>query len=193
MPSSKTPPAPPNSLAFSSLQQNPHFRAAVARGVHQVLRHKGFRVIPIKTECNGRWRPRYAHRRAFSFLTKINLTHRMDLVDDPSSPNIIAIFELPGVKNENITLQIKDRRLVVAGNRADPFAEALATAASASSNPQAQTSQSNNVDQNPHVESKSTTSAIGPLSAGSSSNTSVRELRYGSFFRSIAVPEGIKV
>lgn len=121
----------------------------------------------------------------------------MDLVDDPSSPNIIAIFELPGVKNENITLQIKDRRLVVVGNRVDPFTEALAAARAT---PDQTSSATNSLGNVANLASHTSTppasdSASGSIapSVASSLNKSIRELRYGSFFRSLPVPEGIKV
>jgi len=110
----------------------------------------------------------------------------MDLVDDPSSPNIIAIFELPGVKNENITLQIKDKRLIVVGKRVDPYTEALAAAASAATNSEVQSQQ----DDGPTSKTAETNSTMAK--SLNPSNKAVRELRYGSFFRSIPVPEGVK-
>jgi HSP20 family protein len=120
----------------------------------------------------------------------------MDLVDDPSSPNIIAIFELPGIKNENITLQIKDRRLIVVGNRVDPYAEALASAV-ASDAPESET-QPHSASNTAEILTKPGVhiTAVGNDPGGSitpSKNKSVRELRYGLFFRCISVPEGIKV
>lgn len=118
----------------------------------------------------------------------------MDLVDDPSSPNIIALFELPGVKNENITLQIKDRRLVVAGNRVDPYSEALAAATSTVSGPQTQVPPRTSSTEISQIDpSAATAASSGSISSPSLTNRSVRELRYGSFFRSIPVPDGIKV
>ncbi|KAF9450026.1 hypothetical protein P691DRAFT_622074, partial [Macrolepiota fuliginosa MF-IS2] len=82
----------------------------------------------------------------------------MDLVDDPSCPSVIAVFELPGVKNENITLQIKDRRLVNA----------------------------------PQVHSNSTKPSTRTPNAGPSTAQPIRELRYGPFYRTITIPDGIK-
>lgn len=117
----------------------------------------------------------------------------MDLVDEPSSPNIIAIFELPGVKNEHITLQIKDKRLIVVGKRVDPYAEALAAAASTATHTgvQPQSAKLTLKDGTPPPTATTTKpTTTGPLN---SANRSIRELRYGSFFRSIPVPEGVKV
>ncbi len=118
----------------------------------------------------------------------------MDLVDDPSSPDIMAIFELPGVKNENITLQIKDKRLIVVGKRVDPYAEALAAAASAATN--AGVNQPQSLNQTLKDDSQISTTATSKSTAAASlhsPNKSFRELRYGSFSRSIPVPEGVKV
>lgn len=109
----------------------------------------------------------------------------MDLIDDPSSSKIIALFELPGVKNDNITLQIREGRLVVFGSRLDPFSEALAAAAAAAAH--ARVSDSEPVD-NMQVDSSTitTTVSVGP------SRDSAREIRYGTFYRAIPVPGGIK-
>lgn len=118
----------------------------------------------------------------------------MDLVDEPSSPNIIAIFELPGVKNEHITLQIKDKRLIVIGKRVDPYAEALAAAASAATNTGAQPQPANLTLRDGTSPTTATTKSTATNSPNSTpTNKSVREMRYGSFFRSIPVPEGVKV
>jgi len=119
----------------------------------------------------------------------------MDLIDDPSSPNIIVIFELPGVKNENIVLQIKDRRLVVIGIRVDPFAEAIVAAKSSMEVPASPVS--SGTDFAPHISANPLGNVVDdpvtPSSTCPSMNKSIRELRYGSFFRSIPVPDGIKV
>jgi HSP20 family protein len=117
----------------------------------------------------------------------------MDIIDDPSSPKIIAIFELPGVKNDNITLQIKDKRLMVLGKRLDPFTEALAAARSTSDQASSTTNSLGNVTN--LTPNAPTTPARGAASGfiTPTMGKSIRELRYGSFFRSLPVPEGIKV
>jgi HSP20 family protein len=118
----------------------------------------------------------------------------MDLVDDPSSPNIIAIFELPGVKNEHISLQIKERQLMVFGKRVDPYAEALSAALAAVSGSQARKSDRTSTNEADETASGRTAKSPAPRSSQDPSATrSIHELRYGSFFRSITVPEGIKV
>ena len=44
----------------------------------------------------------------------------VDIVDDPSSDSITAIFELPGIPNNEISLQIREGQLVVSGERKAP-------------------------------------------------------------------------
>lgn len=183
MPSAAPSPIPSKSYKFSSQQASNRYRDAISQGVrirvHQLIQAGILRPARPNKQCSGNWKP------------------RMDLVDDPSSSNIMAIFELPGVKNENITLQIKDRRLVVVGSRVDPFTEALAAAKAHSEQTSATTNPSRNIT---NVTSQTTTGSArtgsgGPITASPSTpamNKSIRELRYGSFFRTIPVPEGIK-
>lgn len=122
----------------------------------------------------------------------------MDLVDDPSSPNIIAIFELPGVKNENISLQIKEKRLMVFGKRVDPYSEALSAALAAVSSSQGRKSARTDATEVDQASSRVSARTSPPPNSQdpavkSSASRSIHELRYGSFFRSVTVPEGIKV
>jgi len=126
----------------------------------------------------------------------IDASPRMNLIDDPSFPNIIVIFELPGVRNENIILQMKDGQFIVIGTRDDPSAEALvaAKASPPTSTDSGGTDTSLDLHDNPENSLKDVpddsvvTCSTKPLIDGC-----IRELRYGSFFRSIALPEGIKV
>jgi len=125
----------------------------------------------------------------------IDASPRMNLIDDPSSPNIIVIFELPGVRNENIILHMKDGQFIVIGIRDDPSAEALVAAKV--SLPTSTDSGGTDANLDPHdpenplkdvPDDSVVTCSAKPLMDGC-----IRELRYGSFFRSIALPEGIKV
>jgi len=195
------PPAVPSKpINLSSQQTSSQYRDAVSRGVQSKVRQliqAGIlrRARPIK-QCSGNWKPRYLDHSDHSDVRIINnASSRMDLIDDPSSPNTIVIFELPGVKNENIVLQIKDRRLVVIGIRVDPFAEAIVAAKSSMEVPASPVS--NGTDFAPHISANSLGNVaddpVTPSSTRPSMNKSIRELRYGSFFRSIPVPDGIKV
>ncbi|EDR10517.1 uncharacterized protein LACBIDRAFT_248102, partial [Laccaria bicolor S238N-H82] len=80
---------------------------------------------------------------------------RMDLLDDQSSSNITAIFEVPGVKTSDIALRILEGSLVITGKR--------------------QAAGEGDAD-----------------TAAPQSILRVQELRYGTFHRSIPMPEGIK-
>jgi len=119
----------------------------------------------------------------------------MNLIDDLSSPNIIVIFELPGVRNENIILRIKDGRFIVIGTRDDPSAEALMVAKA--SLPTSADSGRADANLDPPDPEKSPEKVIDDSVVTPSTkalvDVSIRELRYGPFFRSIALPEGIKV
>ncbi|KAJ6588382.1 hypothetical protein B0H19DRAFT_882990, partial [Mycena capillaripes] len=42
---------------------------------------------------------------------------RMEVYNDPDSPNIVATFELPGVKNADITIAVKQGVLLLQGER----------------------------------------------------------------------------
>ncbi|KAJ3563733.1 hypothetical protein NP233_g8752 [Leucocoprinus birnbaumii] len=169
---------PSKNLKPSSQQVSVQYREAVKRGVRSTVEKliqsgKLRPAIRTNTQCGGNWKP------------------RMNLVDDPTLSSITAIFELPGVKNENITLQIKDQRLVVVGHRVDPYTEALANLKARSE----QASSGNVSNVAPQTSGPTRTGAgdsTTPTIMTPSINKSVRELRYGSFFRSIPVPEGIK-
>ncbi|KAF9467156.1 hypothetical protein BDZ94DRAFT_1249709 [Collybia nuda] len=95
---------------------------------------------------------------------------RMDIVDDPSCPRFVATFELPGVRHNEVTLQIQEGSLVVDGER-------RLRVRSQSNTPQS----SNN----------------GASTQRDSLNHKVRipiqELRYGKFRRLVGLPHGTKV
>ncbi|KAF7762472.1 hypothetical protein Agabi119p4_9065 [Agaricus bisporus var. burnettii] len=176
-------PVPSKSNSFASFYQDPRFRTAVSRAaqlkVHQLIEAGSLRPGRPERDCRGNWKP------------------RMDLVDDPSSPNIIAIFELPGVKNENISLQIKEKRLMVFGKRVDPYSEALSAALAAVSSSQDQKSARTGATEVDQASSRGNARSSPPPNSQdpavkSSTSRSIHELRYGSFFRSVTVPEGIK-
>ncbi|EPQ51917.1 HSP20-like chaperone [Gloeophyllum trabeum ATCC 11539] len=45
---------------------------------------------------------------------------RMELRDTPGSPNLVATFELPGMKREEIGIEVRPGSLVVSGERKPP-------------------------------------------------------------------------
>ena len=93
----------------------------------------------------------------------------MDLIDDPEESNLTAIFEIPGIKTSDITLQIMDGHLVVLGERRCSYNPTQPSEASANN------SSAENSIPTPKV------------------NIPIRELRFGSFRRAIRVPDGLKV
>ena len=115
--------------------------------------------------------------------------HRMDLVDDPTTNTLIAIFELPGIKTGDITLQIRDGNLIIMGERRPPPAVQQALTAR----------QSTNLPRNPISAADSL--ARGEMDMESedapgatpSINVTIHELRFGQFYRAIPIPTGLKV
>ncbi|KAF9011879.1 hypothetical protein BDQ17DRAFT_1345041, partial [Cyathus striatus] len=101
---------------------------------------------------------------------------RMDLIDDPSSPNITVWFEIPGVKTSDISLHIRDGNLMIFGQRRCPVNATIPSAVGLTALPAGAKDVSNSMEQ---------ASAGQPVRR-------VHELRYGSFSRTIKVPTGIQ-
>lgn len=93
----------------------------------------------------------------------------MDLIDDPEESNLTAIFEIPGIKTNDIKLHIMDGHLVVLGERRCSYNATQLSEASANN-------------------SSGENSIPTPKA-----NIPIQELRFGSFRRSIRVPDGLKV
>ena len=113
----------------------------------------------------------------------------MDLVDDPTTNTRIAIFELPGIKTSDVTLQIQRGNLVITGERRPPPAvqkalEAARASTTLARNPVAAANSIAAGDMIDDSESSSSTPAP---------SLAFHELRFGQFGRAIPVPEGIKV
>jgi HSP20 family molecular chaperone IbpA len=90
----------------------------------------------------------------------------MDLIDDPAESILTAVFEIPGIKTNDISLHILDGHLVVLGERRPMYNAMQQTEASSQD--------TENRAQAPKL------------------NIPVQELRYGTFRRAILIPEGIK-
>lgn len=104
-------------------------------------------------------------------------TPRMDLLDDHSSSNVTAIFEVPGVKTSDIALRILEGSLVITGKRQATYS--VPTSLPLPSNPISA------ADALARGEGDADTAAPQSI-------LRVQELRYGTFHRSIPMPEGIK-
>jgi HSP20 family molecular chaperone IbpA len=92
----------------------------------------------------------------------------MDFIDDPSESILTAVFEIPGIKTNDISLHISDGHLVLSGER------------------------------RPTYNTKQQSEASSQNSAGDSIQAlkltiPVQELRFGSFRRAIQIPEDLKV
>jgi HSP20 family protein len=94
---------------------------------------------------------------------------RADIVEDPESPTVLAIFEVPGLKPEEVHVSFKDGSLFVNGIRKPIYQESTPA-------------------------SDNDTHAMETDSQGSTHTRQqrVREIRYGQFHRMIKLPEGTK-
>ncbi|KDR74951.1 hypothetical protein GALMADRAFT_249897 [Galerina marginata CBS 339.88] len=103
-------------------------------------------------------------------------TPRMDLIDDPSSSKVAAIFEIPGIKTNDISLQIREGQLVILGERKSPHAPRL-----------------DPLPHNPVLAANAV--ASGEMETDTPSrgvSVPIQELRFGTFHRSIRIPDGIQ-
>lgn len=105
----------------------------------------------------------------------------MDVLDDESSTSIVATFELPGVRAENIKLQLKDGALLLYGERFRRVTS-LPSAVQAGLAQQSQGVR------------KSPPRIRTPSSQPQHYRVRVtHELRYGKFYRGVNLPPGLKV
>ena len=110
--------------------------------------------------------PRYAivHASPYAGLYRC----RMDLRDDPADPHIFAMLEVPGMRREELLLQVKDSRLIIEGERiASHDIPQVPGPRSSSSN----------------VAEVSTPPSLYPI----------HKLKYGKVKREIALPAGVDV
>jgi HSP20 family molecular chaperone IbpA len=92
----------------------------------------------------------------------------MDFIDDPAESILTAVIEIPGIKTNDISLHISDGLLVVLGERRPTY---------------------------------NTTQQSEALPQGTAGNSiqapkltiPIQELRFGTFRRSIRIPENLKV
>lgn len=109
---------------------------------------------------------------------------RMEIFDDPDSPTIVAQVEVPGMKTDDVSLQIQDGRLVVAGERRPTFAIGELRDGDPLPVPQ----EDSNTAEARGTEDKASTPPPAPKS-----KFPVQELRYGKFTREIYIPAGLQV
>jgi len=102
----------------------------------------------------------------------------MDLVDDPSSSNLSAVIEIPGVQLSGLSLQIRDGTLVLRGERRPPYN--FTAIQGGSSHTPIDDASSQSTSEIAHTENQIP-------------KFPVKELYFGDFQRSIPLPTGIKV
>ena len=113
----------------------------------------------------------------------------MDLYDDETVPYVTAMLELPGVSREDISVVVRDGKLVVTGQRRSPLASRLRAI-----NTQTSGETTGNA---------SITTGATPAGAGASVETAehglnpvkyrTRELKFGKFHREIDIPDSTDV
>lgn len=94
----------------------------------------------------------------------------MELWDDGESPIVSAVFELPGLRPDDVSVDVVAGRLIVSGERRQPASPPTQTV-----DPSARSEESK------------------ARQTGCSSVPQVRELKYGFFRRVVAVPVGCTV
>ena len=101
----------------------------------------------------------------------------MDFVDDPSSSDLFAVFEIPGVPLSGLSLQIHEGTLVLRGERRPSYNFTPIQGASSHTPVGASLESATEIAQTENQTPK----------------FPVKELYFGDFRRSIPLPAGIKV
>lgn len=107
----------------------------------------------------------------------------MDLINDPMSSKVTALFELPGIKSSDISLEIQNGQLVVFGKRHPPPLSAL----------QRSHENTNSQPSNADAAGYMAVDDVANDQPNSHPDLPVQELRYGTFRRAIRVSDGMKV
>ena len=111
----------------------------------------------------------------------------MDLCDDPASPFITAMLEVPGMKADQLSVRIENGQLIVEGRRNGPSLHASALPIPAQSASHAR----------PPSDPNQAEGGADPMSAAEDAALAalypVRELKYGKFRREIQLPTGVNV
>jgi HSP20 family protein len=110
----------------------------------------------------------------------------MEVFDDPEAPTVTAQVEVPGMKTNEVSLQIREDRLVVSGERRPNFAVGECRDFDETSG---------------HLATETREENQAPGEGGGNSSPTrpaaskfpVQELKYGKFVREISVPTGLQV
>ena len=98
----------------------------------------------------------------------------MDLYDDESLPQVTALLELPGIAREDMSVVVRDGKLIVSGQRNNPLASRLRTNTRSTRGAEARIAREGT-----------------PLPRDAKYRN--RELRWGRFRREIDIPAGTQV
>jgi HSP20 family molecular chaperone IbpA len=112
----------------------------------------------------------------------VRYSPRMDLINDPSSSKVLGIFELPGIKSSDISLQLREGHLIVCGRRTRPTLETLRRELAAERHSMKAEEQEVTLPVNGAISQEQTLYGQVPI----------QELRYGAFHRAIRIPDGIR-
>ena len=116
--------------------------------------------------------------------------HRMELWDDGDSPLVTAVFEVPGLRPADVSVDVVDGRLVISGERCQPvqgFSAAPKTSPPGNGN-------GTNCSEPTEPGAVCVRASEETLAhAGTVTVLQIRELKYGFFRRVVAVPAGCTV
>lgn len=115
----------------------------------------------------------------------------MDLCDDPASSYIVATLELPGLKQEDLSVRIENEELVVQGERRfRSLAHSPSRSLAVSPNPDQNTASARNALVRTRSAEPATAEVVYPeLPHG----YTTQEIKYGMFERRVALPLGTQV
>ena len=105
----------------------------------------------------------------------------MDLYDDETQSRITAMLELPGVARDNMSVVVRDGKMIVTGTRNSPLAARLSGPSTRGPQSSRATQPDNNDSEIPIVEQ------VNPA------KYRFRELKFGRFRREIDIPVGTQV
>ncbi|KAJ7164922.1 hypothetical protein C8R46DRAFT_1035584 [Mycena filopes] len=105
---------------------------------------------------------------------------RMEVYNDPDSPNIIATFEVPGVKITDLSISVKQGHLLIQGERHPKYRPRRHPSVRGQPEPAAG-----------GMDVDSTTSRPTALDSANARFFPYEELRYGPFARKLRLPPGV--
>ena len=141
-------------------------RAANLKCIEAIKSGKLRAVAPSSTPTE--YTPRYVIIYTFFAFPSLTIFHSMDFIDNPAEPTLTAVFEVPGIKTNDISLHISNGHLILSGERRPAY----------------------NITQQSEALPQDTSgnSIRAPRLA-----VPTQELRFGRFRRAIQIPEDIKV